>query len=177
MPIHRCFVTRPNSSSTFRILHAPGYALRLLACDWCDLAELRAWLKCHEGSGAYVLSGLEGTRPVAYVGEGSRLWDRLPKHRSDAPFSLVQAIHCLASPDDFDKSAALFFQEHLSDRLKACGRVERIDAEPPRLGLPPGRLEELQRQLEPALALFGFAGCSAFVPARVAPVASEGDLA
>ena len=177
MSVNRAFVKQPKPTSTFRVFQAPGYEMRLLASDWSDLVDLRSWLKGADCTGAYVLSGMEGTRPVAYVGEGSRLWDRLPKHCSDAPFERVQTIHVLCSPEDYDKAAALFFQEQLSDRLKLCGRLERVGGDPARLGIPPDRLEELQRQLEPAIALFGFAGCAAFVPARTTNGTAVGEFA
>lgn len=177
MSVTRCIVKRPSPSSTFRVHYAPGYEMRALACDWPDLADLRAHLKAHACAGAYVLTGVDGPRAVAYVGEGSRLWERLADHRSLPPLPLVQTVHLICSPNDYDKGAVVYLQAVLSDRLRECGRVERIGAEPARLCLPADRLEELQRQVEPAVALLAMAGCSAVVPARSCGTISEGDLA
>ena len=177
MTVNRSIVKRPSTSSSFRVYHAPGYEMRALACDWPDLADLRAYLKMQACAGAYVLTGLDGLRAVAYVGEGSRLWERLADHRSAPPLPLVQTIHLICSPADYDKAAALYFQAVLSDRLRECGRVARIGAEPARLNLPADRLEELQRQVEPAVALLAMAGCSALVPNRSCSPIGEGDLA
>ena len=177
MTISRCIVKRPSVNSTLRIHHAPGYEMRVLACEWPDLADLRAYLKVQACAGTYVLTGLDGLRPVAYVGEGSRLWDRLADHRSIPPLPLVQTAHLVCSPNDYDKGAVVYLQAMLSDRLRECGRLERIGAEPARLSLPADRLEELQRQVEPALALLAMAGCSAVIPGRSCGAISEGDLA
>lgn len=111
----------------------PGTSLRLvtdrlsgqqaLAADWKDLGHVCAWLNRNRRSGAYLLVGHQDGRRRVRVGEGVKLWRRLPDHRADASLGFVEEIYLLVSPG-YNKSATVYLQEQLSEIVDGEAQVD-----------------------------------------------------
>nr|USU32435.1 hypothetical protein NG677_01545 [Methylobacterium sp. OTU13CASTA1] len=113
----------PTPDTTLRLVTDRLSGQQVLAADWTDLGHVCAWLNRNRRSGAYLLVGSQNGRRRVRVGEGVKLWRRLPDHRADASLSFVEEIYLLVSPS-FNKSATVYLQEQLSEIVEGEAQID-----------------------------------------------------
>ncbi|KQO67589.1 hypothetical protein ASF22_20150 [Methylobacterium sp. Leaf87] len=113
----------PTPDTTLRLVTDRLSGQQVLAADWTDLGHVCAWLNRNRRSGAYLLVGSQNGRRRVRVGEGVKLWRRLPDHRADASLSFVAEIYLLVSPS-FNKSATVYLQEQLSEIVEGEAQID-----------------------------------------------------
>ena len=175
--IHHAHMYRPDPARSARIYEAPPLAMRVLACDWPgDLPFLRDYLRDQlrgrsanrhvtDGwSGAYALSGTTDGCPLVRIGEGARLWDRLPHHKGDRELAFAREIHVVCA-EHYDKTTVVYLQEALTDAATAAGHARVVHGVgPQRLPVPAYKRAALVREASAAAELLALAGCFAFMP-------------
>ncbi|KAB1070035.1 hypothetical protein [Methylobacterium planeticum] len=113
----------PVAGTSLRLVTDRLSGQQVLAADWEDLGHVCAWLHRNKRSGAYLLIGQRDGRRRVRVGEGVKLWKRLPDHRSDQSLAFVDEIYLLVSRG-YNKSATVYLQEQLSEIVQAEVRLD-----------------------------------------------------
>lgn len=113
----------PTPDTSLRLVTDRLSGQQVLAADWKDLGHVCAWLNRNRRSGAYLLVGYQDGRRRVRVGEGVKLWRRLPDHRADLSLAFVDEIYLLVSTD-YNKSATVYLQEQLSEIVEGEAEID-----------------------------------------------------
>jgi len=113
----------PTPNTSLRLVTDRLSGQQVLAADWRDLGHVCAWLNRNRRSGAYLLVGRQNGRRRVRVGEGVKLWRRLPDHRADASLGFVDEIYLLVS-SGYNKSATVYLQEQLSEIVAGDAEID-----------------------------------------------------
>jgi hypothetical protein len=113
----------PVAGTSLRLVTDRLTGQQVLAADWSDLGHVCAWLHRNKRGGAYLLIGRRDGRQRVRVGEGVKLWKRLPDHRADADLAFVDEIYLLVSRG-FNKSSTVYLQEQLSEMVQAEANID-----------------------------------------------------